>query len=81
MINLTAEEKIMLKAIHKQLKNKKDSDMIKAILLLADGYKVQEVRKILLIDEDTVRNWKRKFNDRKYFTDWLANEYEGKMRL
>jgi len=77
MIELTDEEKSTFKAIHRQLKNGKDRDKIKAILLLADGYKVVEVSRILLINEDTIRNWRQKYEDCNYCTDWIANEYEG----
>ena len=77
MIELTNAEKEMLKAVHRQLRNKKDSDKIKAILMLSAGYTQVAVSDALLIDEDTLRSWRQKFENSKYCTDWLANEYEG----
>jgi transposase len=76
-INLTDQEKIMLKALHRQLKTKSDSDKIKAILMLSDGHSQKEVSKVLLIDEDTVSSYKQKYQESQHFTDWLANEYKG----
>lgn len=84
MIELTKEDRIELVAIHRQLKNKKECDMIKAILALADGYTAYNVSRLMLIDEDTVRNWKRKFENRKSLSEWLSNEckgYSGKLTI
>jgi hypothetical protein len=32
---------------------------------------------LLLIDEDTITNWKEKFLKRKTLTDWLEDNYKG----
>lgn len=77
MIDLTEEQKQMLKNIHRQLKDGRDRDKIKTILMLSNGHSQQEVSRVLLIDEDTVRSWRQKYETSKYFTDWLANEYKG----
>ena len=75
-IQLTDIEETNLKRLHKQIKDRKICDMIKTILLLNDGYPALEISKILLIDEDTVRNWKNRFEDRKVFSDWLQSNYK-----
>ncbi len=67
----------MLKNIHREIKDGRSRDKIKAILMLSDGHSQQEVSRVLLLDEDTVRSWKQKYENSKYFTDWLATEYEG----
>ena len=77
MIELTESEKATLKSIHRQLTNAKDRDKIKAILMLSAGYTSVAVSDALLIDEDTLRSCRQKFENCEYCTDWLANEYEG----
>ena len=44
-----------LKAIHKSSRDKKEADIIKAIILMDDGYTLTQVSKILLMDDETVR--------------------------
>ena len=81
-IILTNTEKVKLKRMHKQIKDQKNCDRIKAVLLLSDGYTIKKVSKILLVDEDTISSWKNKFNSRILFSDWLEDKYvtyKGKM--
>lgn len=44
-----------LKAIHKSSRDKKEADIIKAIILMDNGYTLTQVSKILLMDDETVR--------------------------
>ena len=81
-IEITKEEKATLKRIHRSLRDGKKRDRIKAILLLSEGYSSTEISRILLIDNDTVTNWKKRFDIREDFDSWLQDEYkvyEGKL--
>ena len=53
-INLTEVQKIEYIQQHKSCKDKKQADRIKSILLFNDGYSLQAVSKILLVDENTL---------------------------
>jgi transposase len=75
-INLTGVEETQLKRLHKQIKDRKTCDMIKCILLLNKGFSASEISEILLIDDDTVRNWQKQFEDQKFFSAWLQNNYK-----
>lgn len=81
-INLTEDERIELKKYHRAIRDPKQRDQIKAILLLDDGYSYTEIAKILLIDNDTVRNWDKGFETKKSLKNWLATNcvgYQGKL--
>ena len=76
-IKLTEQERIILKNSHKKNMRAKEADKIKAILLLDQEYSQKEVAKILLIDENTVRNWKEDFLEKQDFNTWLKDNYTG----
>ena len=79
---ITMIEKDKLKQIHRRLRDGKKRDRIKAILLLSEGYSSSEISRILLIDNDTVTNWKKRFDSREGLNSWLKDEYkiyEGKL--
>lgn len=74
---LTENERSILRSFHKKNMKAKEADKIKAILLLDEGYSHQETAKILLIDENTVTNWKKDFLNRQDFNTWLKDNYTG----
>ena len=76
-IKLTEAEEGELKEFHRTLKDKKSSDRIKAILMLNKGYSSREVAAVLLLDENTITEWKKRYLSRSNFTSWLFNEYRG----
>lgn len=82
-IKLTNEEIDELIILHRSCrKDQRKADRIKAVLLLNDGYSSQEVAKILLLDEDTITTYKKRFLNRKNSEDWLEDYnifYEGKL--
>lgn len=57
-IKLSQEEKVKIKQLHRNCKQRKFADRLKAILLLDDGFSCVEVGKILLLDDDTVRKYR-----------------------
>lgn len=76
-VKLSKKERIELITLHKKNKRAKEADKIKAMLLLDDNYSHQEVAKILLIDENTITNWKKDFLKTNNINDWLTNNYTG----
>lgn len=76
-VKLAKKERIELIALHKKNMRAKEADKIKAILLLDDNYSQQEIAKILLIDENTITNWKKDFLSSKNISEWLKDNYFG----
>jgi len=76
-IRLTKEEIQELKEIHRTVKDKKSGDRIKAILMLNEGYGGREIAKILLLDENTISCWKKRYKNRANITSYLFNECRG----
>ena len=57
-IQLSQEEKIQIKQLHRSCTQRKHADKLKAILLLDKGHSCVEVGEILLLDDDTVREYR-----------------------
>jgi len=74
---LTDEEREELKKIHRTVKDGKSRDRIKAILMLDKGYSGREVADVLLLDENTITEWKKRYIGRKNLSDYLFTAYEG----
>jgi transposase len=54
---LTSEQRDELIAEHRNQRQRRYADRIKALLMLDDGYPVEEIAKILLLDESSVRRY------------------------
>src|ERR1035437_710750 len=54
---LTEGQLTELKKAHRQSKDKRKADRIKAILLLHQGYSYEQIASILLMDDSTLRNY------------------------
>jgi len=67
-INLSKEEEISLKILHKSTKIRKKADRIKSILLLNKVFSYKEIAEILLIDDKTIKTI-----ENKYLQDWKDN--------
>ena len=61
----------------KQIKDVKGAIRVRVILALDAGYSSKEVAEILLLDEDTISKWKKKYQKRQFFSDWLEEYYSG----
>jgi len=59
---LTSEQITELKLMHKKSDRKK-ADKIKSILLVNAGYSFEEIARILLLDDSTIRRWYITFQD------------------
>ncbi len=63
---LSENEIRKLKKLHRQLRNEgdaKSADRIKTIISLARGYSYSEVAEILLLDETTIREYSKKYEE------------------
>jgi transposase len=81
-LTIDPDERTQLETLARTTKDAKTAIRIRAILALADGYRITDVAHILRLDEDTVTKWRNKFKQRKLFTDWLAINcagYTGKL--
>lgn len=58
---LTVEERKYLTAKHRQEKDSKVRDRIKAVLAFDDGYSYSEISRILLLDDETIRRHIREY--------------------
>jgi transposase len=58
---LTSEEKVEIIRLHRQCKERRFADRLKAILLLDEGLSFDRVAEILLLDDDTIRNYKKQY--------------------
>ncbi len=76
-IKISREEILQLRELHRSLKDGRSRDKIKTILMLNDGYKSEEISRVLLIDSDTVTNWKKSFIKRKNIESWYHYSYKS----
>jgi transposase len=58
---LPADKLAELRAAHRQTRDKREADRLKAIVLLATGWVAEDVAEALLIDPNTVRNYFRRY--------------------
>ena len=58
---LTDEQVEILREAHYSCQRKKSADRIKAILLLNDGLPYEQVAKILMLDDTTIRRYEKQF--------------------
>ena len=56
-LTLTSAEIIALKQAHRACKDKRAADRIKAVYSLGVGFSVEDVVDILMLDEETLRNY------------------------
>ena len=81
-IELSNKEILDLKSMHRSTKCGKKRDRIKAIVLLATGYSIQQVAEILFVDPDTLYRWVKAYQNRRTKYNWLTSlcaGYEGKL--
>lgn len=58
---LTNDQITSLKIAHKQARDKRSADRIKAVLALSEGYEYAEIAHLLLLDETTLRRYVEQF--------------------
>ncbi len=77
IVSLTEKERNELIHLGKQIRDAKTAIRVRVILALDNGYSVKETAKLFLLDEDTVTRWKKRYEKRQYFSDWLGEGYSG----
>ena len=75
---LTPDQINELRRAHRMAKSKSDADRIKAVYSLAVGHSIAQVASILMIDEETLRNYKNHY-EKGGITELLANNHKGSM--
>ena len=60
-LTLTSVEIIALKQAHRACKDKRAADRIKTLYSLGMGFSVEDVVKILMLDEETLRNYVKRY--------------------
>ncbi len=76
-MKLTAQTRNELIQLEKQIPHKGVTTRIKIILALDLGYTAKEVADILLLDEDTITKWKKRYEASRYLSDWLGDQNNG----
>jgi len=73
MSGLTTTQRQTLRLRHRQTKNRKQADRIKTILMLDEGWSFEEIARILLLDDDTIRSYDKQYRDEGL--DELLNDH------
>lgn len=73
---LTESQTNELRRAHRAAKNKKDADKIKAVYLLSRGKSAQEIAEVLMLDIDTVGNYRKRY-EADGVAGLLKNNYFG----
>ena len=63
VFKLTQDEISSLKVTHRTTKKKRDADRIKAIILLGTGWSIREVAEVLMLDDETIRNYLNRYKE------------------
>ena len=59
---LSAEQLAELRAAHRNTRDKREADRIKAVVLLATGWPAEQVAEVLQVDANTVRNHFKRYS-------------------
>ena len=73
---LTEAQTNELRRAHRAAKNKKDADKIKAVYLLSRGKTPQEIAEVLMLDIDTIGNYRKRY-EAGGVSGLLKNNYFG----
>jgi len=75
-IKLTKLERSNLEKRHRRENERKLADRIKTILLLDSGWTYSQIAEILLLDDQSIRNYEKRFL-RNGIHELLSNDYKG----
>ncbi len=73
---LSPEELSSLKRAHRASKKKRDADRIKTIILLGTGWTIREISEVLLLDDETIRNYLKRYKTSE-LNALLNDNYKG----
>jgi transposase len=74
---ISSEEQEQLRELARTTRDAKTAVRVRVILALAGGYERQQVAELFLLDEDTITKWRRRYEKRTLFSDWLATRSKG----
>ena len=74
-VPLSSENQQILFKLHRSTKEKRTADRIKTIILLNKDYTQKEIASILMLDEDTISRWVKKFKSSTNIKTWLGDNY------
>lgn len=60
---LSQDEISSLKVTHRTTKKKREADRIKTIILLGTGWSIREVAEVLMLDDETIRNYLNRYKE------------------
>jgi len=75
-LTLTAEEIEILRQAHRACKEKRVADRIKAIYSLGIGFSGEDVAEILMLDDETIRNYVKRYQ-KGGIDELVADYYKG----
>lgn len=75
---LTTDQINELRRAHRMAKNKCDADRIKAVYSLAVGHSIAQVASILMVDDETLRNYKNHY-EKGGIKELLNKNHKGSM--
>lgn len=61
---LTEEQILALKTAHRQQREKRLADRIKAVLMLNEGFTAEQISRALLLDEVTIHRYRRQYQEK-----------------
>lgn len=74
---LTPKQVVHLRMLHKKQKDRREAYKINAVILLGTGWTLKEVSEALLLDDETIRNYVKKYRDGK-LDKLLELNYKGR---
>lgn len=77
---LTENQLLQLKAAHRAERNKRSAYRLNAIILLGQGWRINEVKEALLIDDETLRTYIKKYSEGG-INGLLETNYSGRVSL
>jgi len=60
---LSDSELTALRLAHREIRDQRKADRLKAVYLLGKGWSAAQVSEALLVDDDTVRNWFKRYQE------------------
>lgn len=77
---LTEEQTIILQEAHHSCRNKKSADRIKAVLFLNEGFSYQQTARLLMLDDETIRRYRRHY-EKEGVDGLLESRYIGSKQM
>ena len=76
---LSESERQQLRAQHKRERDRRVADRIKAVLLKDRGYSFEEISKVLLLDDETIRKHVEEYRKNNKLCPENGGHYQGKL--